>query len=1473
EAAEQAAPEAFDAISKLAGAGFFDQEGLQKLESFIRMLEGKESADDRNLFLNLFRSQNQPLREAALITLSLFLSVNPNLRSFLLPYKNEIGEALTDHLGFPKAVQAKEADTPFTELITLGAKIGAGTGEKKIAPPDSDPSRLAQWIHQHRNGDKIQELQVSIGFDTSMLPSEEHRGKFIALFLFIAGTYLKDFQALVSNPKRDSGAAHSLLIRGDEVVVKLPGQAKGRRLDYIFNLSSEMTEKSLSEYLRQIQLFNLGLLLAAAEESYQLFFPDLTPPWMDPRTRALAEEYRRFERELVKLLRAYDRYLDPSLIRLISGEPEDHRQRQEVFRKYRLEEALYPASRWLEELYSQTNFLWQRLLPVLLGIEGMMLNLRATDEVVVSPKTGEAERRSIGSKFIREVRALGYQTMEKMEALLSEGPLPKIPVKIQRDPFIDPQNEEATRSYLQKMADQMAQGGLSPAELPDPETFFKALAYYQITPQRSELRSGRLPPTLFGENRSEVRPTSDKLSALAPQPALGFAERIKTWYQIWRTQRFNKKLEEVEVLLKSIRSLSHFPYKTWKDIERQILDSNLEYVDLASALLRKLSDKHLTDEQKGRKQKLTDRVKNIERGILDRIGEIDVATISPHALDLNTHDMRAEVRNVNDRKILESVQEGLKNLISILPEGSALTWETLRKSLVGYDVNDQFKEKYGFVTTLELKADLFVEHLGRQKPRDKPWRILYFNSDSFEGLLTIYGDPDQPQAIVSVGSIDFYPIERQRRTLQRANEGYFEAGATQESGFEKIRRLFLGENPKLAQVADDSQNGPGFVDGAHFTILQKDPKASKEDIIKMAAVSLARQKHLRRRFIAAPGALIGDQEMDLWTAATLNEETELRDQEKTSGLEALLPPAIGVSTKYKKGGFARAQKRHLNVYGISPAAILIALKRNPVIHQRYFNGEEPERLRIAIRGVGGSGSTLGNVLANDYPVETGLVVSGISDVDTGVYSIQENDLPRQLLRERSAQVDRQSTASLKGISEDYRDQKVREISLKEDPNLWYQNADVMVLATTPATFTEEDVQRLFDAEGKSKIKIVVEINPDIATSEAITLMTQKGILFIPYTFANIGVPYAIRQELLQALLVEPIYTSQSHIVDGIAEYALAAFWHLFSDKGSLQNFPKKIDDLNRHFANESDILTTALYELTRELQTVRGDKEVNKSVLAIVQRINVEKYDDAERTFYINLVYEIQKGMKQRLPYIVALRKAIFEELYGEVLSVRGIDQFKKDLNKTSKEHRMSRRVAAYSLGQIGRTRHLESEKKEIIHLLGDRLLNDRYYRVRANAAKALGHIGDPVAIPYLIQALTNPDEADPKVREWILWALYQLKKHIDWDKILEPFDEKLAQAQQRADQLKKDYPNYKLRSPTGAQEIFSDLGKAYYQLASISNARSQKRRVLKQYRNALTNYKEGQQEGGMLPFSLQLLIAETYLEVGKVSDARKALL
>jgi hypothetical protein len=310
-------------------------------------------------------------------------------------------------------------------------------------------------------------LQVSIGHDSSVLPCLAERGKFIALYLFVVSTDLKRFQALTRRPARDPNAAFGPLIRGDVVEVRYPGQARGRRLDYVFPLPARLSAASLAGFLRGLQLLNLGLLLATVEDVGGAFFPGEPPPWLDARARACSRIYRQFERRLVALLRRFDRHRAPRRIhRLVAA---DHAERVRAFRAYRLEECLYPQYPWVVPLYAKDAH-WDRLLPPLRAVEGMLLH------------QGEVEGASLtrGLHLIHRARLLGYQVATAMEDALA-SPRPHAP-EVPPDPFIDPAEEAATRHYLRRVGRAIETGEARPEDLPSPATFRKAALYYRVEP-------------------------------------------------------------------------------------------------------------------------------------------------------------------------------------------------------------------------------------------------------------------------------------------------------------------------------------------------------------------------------------------------------------------------------------------------------------------------------------------------------------------------------------------------------------------------------------------------------------------------------------------------------------------------------------------------------------------------------------------------------------------------------------------------------------------------------------------------------------------------------------------------------------------------------------------------------------------------------------------------------------------------------
>ena len=113
---------------------------------------------------------------------------------------------------------------------------------------------------------------------------------------------------------------------------------------------------------------------------------------------------------------------------------------------------------------------WDRLLAPLRAVEGMLLHQGEVPD-------HDATR---GVHFIHQTRQLGYQTTTAVEQVLSAAEAPAVGAPLPPDPFIDPSEEEATRSYLTRVGQAVALQETCAEKLPDPSTFRRAAAYYEV---------------------------------------------------------------------------------------------------------------------------------------------------------------------------------------------------------------------------------------------------------------------------------------------------------------------------------------------------------------------------------------------------------------------------------------------------------------------------------------------------------------------------------------------------------------------------------------------------------------------------------------------------------------------------------------------------------------------------------------------------------------------------------------------------------------------------------------------------------------------------------------------------------------------------------------------------------------------------------------------------------------------------------
>lgn len=439
---------------------------LARLEPILRDGHAHASPGSLGRVLKLLRDSNDTVRQQALSAAFTLLRAQPELAA--PPQARALFEsAMLQGTGFAHTLSDTPPDADLRARVTLGAKLGAGTSDKRLAPVTSDPAELARWVESHRREEANPEIQVSVGYDTGKLPYLEERSRFLALYVFVSTTDLKRFQALLRRPPRDPNAAYGLVIRGDVVEVKYPGQGRGHRLDYVFPLPVRLSEGNLACLFREVQLLNLGLLVACAQDACRVLLRGHEPAWLDARRQAIGRAYAAFERRLVAALRDHDRHRHPGQVhRLV---PTDHAERVRAMELYRLEECLYPQYSWVVPLYDPDTR-WERLLAPLRGVEGMLLHQGVVEDKDVTR----------GMDFIQQVRRLGYEAAATIGQLLAgELPPARVPAS-PPDPFLDAAREEATTWYLTRVSQAIARGEACMEDLPDPVRFRQAAAYYEI---------------------------------------------------------------------------------------------------------------------------------------------------------------------------------------------------------------------------------------------------------------------------------------------------------------------------------------------------------------------------------------------------------------------------------------------------------------------------------------------------------------------------------------------------------------------------------------------------------------------------------------------------------------------------------------------------------------------------------------------------------------------------------------------------------------------------------------------------------------------------------------------------------------------------------------------------------------------------------------------------------------------------------
>ncbi len=467
---------------------------------------------DLSSILDSLKDKDPKIREEALITLNDLVITNPSLRN-LEVYKAEketVKDTLLSYLNFIKPV----IETPralIDKLVTLEVGIVSLDGQKETRFATSNILKLVDWVIQNRTGRGMEHLRVIVNYDTGSFVSQVERGRFIALFLYLENSARSPtfFSLGPVSPNADPHESYGHFFQR----YRIGGE---RNLSYLFRLSTAVveTEETLEskeslrtrvyDRLEQVQLLNLGLLLASAEDSYKVFFPGESPFGNDVKLKLIAQLYRAFERRFVSFLREYNRFRNPDSILSLKEAPQIYQERRKAFENYFLEEALFPFYSWLYPVKDSQD----RLLPLFRAIEGMELQ----DDL--SKTLWDIESNFVvGREFVERSAEIGDEFQRAMKRILSNKLLTSNEFTSEFleafddaakffDPFMDTrttENKMATLHYLEKVVEGLNQKLISPAELPVP--FFNYRMAHEVLRQeleqtaRSEMRNGtRLEP-------------------------------------------------------------------------------------------------------------------------------------------------------------------------------------------------------------------------------------------------------------------------------------------------------------------------------------------------------------------------------------------------------------------------------------------------------------------------------------------------------------------------------------------------------------------------------------------------------------------------------------------------------------------------------------------------------------------------------------------------------------------------------------------------------------------------------------------------------------------------------------------------------------------------------------------------------------------------------------------------------------------
>jgi len=493
------------------------------------------------------------------------------------------------------------------------------------------------------------------------------------------------------------------------------------------------------------------------------------------------------------------------------------------------------------------------------------------------------------------------------------------------------------------------------------------------------------------------------------------------------------------------------------------------------------------------------------------------------------------ITNFDDLSKKSSVVNlAIEQLVSMFPDKNRPPANLLKKCIDrGFRItindyykgnSDKSKKSIRELWTFIMNPEAILAYLPKNRqPSRNPWRLIYIYSEYFESFLSIYGETNNDDLVISAGAVDYYSV-------------------TNLNDYDNQRWCRFSYIPLDSQIANVCHKTIGFLDGAHAAIIAK-PKVSKKDVLKGWTSALINANILGKKYIASIGTGMADQSMNLITDLSykyiLNDlhhkkiittykrkklmhmvaDKQFRQLQLKLGVNFLL---FAIGTSEKLWGIPTEKWK---TPGYSPVVAIIYLIKDTYVRNKYFSLPEDDSItnstatfNVFLKSSSRYSSVdnaITTILDHDYASDIGIQITGIMDQSHLIVN-DNKELPRNLIRYVNAREEKNIKEPLEGVGKRFH---VQEINLKSSKHkITFANANILILTPGHRTLTKKDAKQFTG-------KIVIEASPYAASHGAYNIFNKPDILFIPFTLVNIGWSYALRLIIIHGYERTPEYNN------------------------------------------------------------------------------------------------------------------------------------------------------------------------------------------------------------------------------------------------------------------------------------------------------------------------------------------------------------